>query len=549
MRYMPPRNASTTSPCISTLPSLSATRLQWLGRARPRVGGRARGSASAGEDDVGRLRAFLTLLGYELDLRALGEGLEALARDAAEMDEEVFAAVVRGDEPIPLGVIEPLHGSGCHLSKTPPCLDSRTGRKVQEQARPDHALIERWESSSILSARRDSAEAEPRRGGYCSGGLGEVAAAPEGPRVVVERVLQARERRLLELAHPLAGELEHAADLLERQALLAVEAEPELEYAPLALGQAREGGADALALERLVGLLDRVGGGAVGEQVAELAVTVRADGLVQRNRRLDGVERLLHMVQLEARRLRELLDRRLPAEADLEALAGAIQLLLSLLHVHRHADRRGLVGDRALAGLADPPGRVRRELEPLAVVELLDRAVQADDAVLDQVEERHPVAAVALRDRHDEPQVRVDHPLLGREVAPLDALCERDLVGGRQQLVAADLGQEHAERVGRDRTAPGREIELEVLLFLGCRQLNATLGQERLERRDGVLVELVLEHKGVELGRFDLAALLRLRGERVQCRNFDDAGLQVSSFLLSCARRRAARAVCECSVR
>ena len=110
---------------------------------------------------------------------------------------------------------------------------------------------------------------------------------------MVERVLQAGQRRLLELAHPLAGELEHTADLLERQALLAVEAEPELENAALALGQAREGGADALALERLVGLLDRVGGGAVGEQVAELAVTVGADGLVQRNRRLDGVERLL----------------------------------------------------------------------------------------------------------------------------------------------------------------------------------------------------------------------------------------------------------------
>src|SRR6188472_4643894 len=149
--------------------------------------------------------------------------------------------------------------------------------------------------------------------GLC--GLREVAAALERPRVVVERVLQACERRLLELSDALARQLEHAADLLERQALLAVEAEPELEYAPLALGQAREGGADALALERLVGLLDRVGGGAVGEQVTEFAVTVRADGLVQRNRRLDGVERLLHMVQLEARRLRKLLDRRLPAEA------------------------------------------------------------------------------------------------------------------------------------------------------------------------------------------------------------------------------------------
>ena len=59
---------------------------------------------------------------------------------------------------------------------------------------------------------------------------------------------------------------------------------------------------------------------------------------------------------------------------------------------------------------------------------------------------------------------------------------------------------------------------------------DATLGEERLERRDGVLVELVLEHERVELGGLDLAALLRLGGERVQCGNLDDAGLQVSSF-------------------
>jgi len=44
------------------------------------------------------------------------------------------------------------------------------------------------------------------------------------------------------------------------------------------------------------------------------------------------------------------------------------------------------------------------------------------------------------------------------------------------------------------------------------------------------LVELVLEHERVELGGLDLAALLRLGGERVQCGNLDDAGLQVSSF-------------------
>src|SRR4029078_1610909 len=96
-------------------------------------------------------------------------------------------------------------------------------------------------------------------------------------------------------------------DLFERQALLAVEAEPELENAPLALGQAREGGAHALPLDRLVGLLHRIRREAVGEQVAELAVSVRAYGLVQRHRRLDGVERLPDVLHLEAPRRSELL--------------------------------------------------------------------------------------------------------------------------------------------------------------------------------------------------------------------------------------------------
>src|SRR5205814_6302824 len=70
----------------------------------------------------------------ELDLRALGEGLEALACDRAVMDEEVLASVVRGDEPVPLRVVEPLHGS-CRHRKTPPLPNSRTvdGRRWADQ--------------------------------------------------------------------------------------------------------------------------------------------------------------------------------------------------------------------------------------------------------------------------------------------------------------------------------------------------------------------------------------------------------------------------------
>src|SRR5688500_18007020 len=64
--------------------------------------------------DVGRLLALGALRHIEGDLLAFLEGLEALHLDRGEMREEVFAAVVGCNEPVPLRVIEPLHSSGCH---------------------------------------------------------------------------------------------------------------------------------------------------------------------------------------------------------------------------------------------------------------------------------------------------------------------------------------------------------------------------------------------------------------------------------------------------
>ena len=102
---------------------------------------------------------------------------------------------------------------------------------------------------------------------------------------------------------------------------------------------------------------------------------------------------------------------------------------------------------------AAPPGgsttRVGRELEALPPVELLRRADQPDDALLDQIEQRQAVSLVPLRDRHDEPQVRVDQRSFARLVAALDPLRELDLLLGREQRVAARLVQEELQRVGR----------------------------------------------------------------------------------------------------
>src|ERR687891_736729 len=110
---------------------------------------------------------------------------------------------------------------------------------------------------------------------------------------------------------------------------VALEAEPQLEDTPLALGERVERLADALLAERLLGLVERVGGVAVGEQVAELALVVGADALVQRDGGLGGRERLVHVLDREPGRLGELLARRVAPELDLEPAGGATELLLA----------------------------------------------------------------------------------------------------------------------------------------------------------------------------------------------------------------------------
>src|ERR687897_2550349 len=71
------------------------------------------------------------------------------------------------------------------------------------------------------------------------------------------------------------------------------------------------------------------------------------------------------------------------------------------------ADRAAGVGDAARDRLTDPPRRVRRELEALAPVELLDGVHQPEVALLDEVEQRQPRRLVLLGDGDDESEVRL----------------------------------------------------------------------------------------------------------------------------------------------
>src|SRR5215211_5880031 len=120
---MPLRKASTTSPSYSILSSLPAIVLTSL---RPARRSRCRSPAARGDrsrfltrqDDVRRLGALGAFTRLVLHLRVLGEGLEPVARDARVVHEEILPAVLRRDEAVPLRVVEPLHGPGCHRYST-----------------------------------------------------------------------------------------------------------------------------------------------------------------------------------------------------------------------------------------------------------------------------------------------------------------------------------------------------------------------------------------------------------------------------------------------
>jgi hypothetical protein len=67
------------------------------------------------------------------------------------------------------------------------------------------------------------------------------------------------------------------------------------------------------------------------------------------------------------------------------------------------------------------------------VIKPLHRLHQSNGSLLDKVVERNASAAVRSRDGVHQPQVALDHLFLGVEIAPLDPLGERDLLGGGQE--------------------------------------------------------------------------------------------------------------------
>ena len=104
--------------------------------------------------------------------------------------------------------------------------------------------------------------------------------------------------------------------------------------------------------------------------------------------------------------------------ADVERLAVARCLAQRGAQAGRtiagDADEAGLLVERPADGLADPERGVGGELEATAPVELVDGVLEAEVALLDEVEQVHALGErVAAGDGDHEAQVGADEAILG----------------------------------------------------------------------------------------------------------------------------------------
>ena len=171
---------------------------------------------------------------------------------------------------------------------------------------------------------------------------------------------------------------------------------------------------------------------------------VRLDGAAHNQKLLDG----------QAHRRCQLLQRGLPTEALFKLSVGVLPARNQFHHIGRNVDGLYCVDQGSLDGLLDPPTGVGTESGTLRGVKPFDGLDEADVAFFDEVGERQPAVGVVFGDGDHQAKVRLDHPILGA-----------------QALIVDDAPAQHLFLVGSKESflLDFSEVELKFVLDTGSR--------------------------------------------------------------------------------
>src|SRR4051794_16459227 len=258
-------------------------------------------------------------------------------------------------------------------------------------------------------------------------------------RPCAAHVAEAAQRLLLDLPHPLPGDAQQAPDFLERHRLGPVQAKVEAEDLGLALLQRGEDLLDRFGQSVLEGLGVGAGVLGVGQVVEELVVFAGSERRVEGKMILGNGQRLLHLLHRDVHSLGDLGRGGLPSQLLQERGGSLPDPMQRPGSIQRHPDDPALLGQRLQNGLANPPDRVRDELDALGLVELVGGPDQTEVALVDQVGQGHALVLVLLGHRHDEAEVAADQLVERLAISDPDTLRKADFFFLRDQRVLADF--------------------------------------------------------------------------------------------------------------
>jgi hypothetical protein len=130
-------------------------------RAEPRLFDRGREARRLQGANVRCLQALLALLDFEFDALILGQGLETIALNVAEVGEQVGTASVLRNEAIALGFVEPLHGTGLgRHGRIPIYLSKKEEQSAAVPAHAAHSSNEKGISSDADCAQRSGKDGD-----------------------------------------------------------------------------------------------------------------------------------------------------------------------------------------------------------------------------------------------------------------------------------------------------------------------------------------------------------------------------------------------------